>query len=627
MKNRIAAAAIAAIISLVAVSCTPDLSLNGNPLSIEFPKAGKSQKVTVSSNVAWEVTCPEWITCSPSSGTGNAEVTVTAAQNSELDRTATLMFTGQGLTATLDVVQSGVDFALSSTEFIFDESGAPATMTVYSKYAWDIDNKEVPWCVASPSSGDAGETEVTLTPARFTDRTPRNTAFLQVNFNGSFRFVTVSQTMPNSAPEAAVLTFPESSATNNPTNVTFKGNVPADPDGDVLTYTLMISSNGGTTWQTMESESNSTKFSSYLKKNTEYMWKVEASDPFGGKSVSDIRYFTTGTAGGYVDGEVRLIMEECAGAPQPVHLIFTGDGFIEEDYNDGGAFDQALETAVNAFFSLEPYASYKDYFRVSAVAAYSQERGATVKSNMTGCKAQTRNTVFSSTLDGGNSTGIGCNYDRVFSYALKVPGVTDAELDNTTVFVLINLDVYAGTCMMMATGRSVSMCPTGSSFGKVVTHEGGGHGFGRLLDEYRYYNESLPVDNQNLINSWRASDPYFGYNISLTGDRELVHWKHYFDIAGYEAVGMYEGAYLYNMGAWRPEYISCMEDNRPYYNAPSREAIVRRIMKASGSTFDFDDFLAKDARALSSGAAMAAQAPAVPYDFVPLAPPVLIDNR
>ena len=106
-----------------------------------------------------------------------------------------------------------------------------------------------------------------------------------------------------------------------------------------------------------------------------------------------------------------------------------------------------------------------------------------------------------------------------------------------------------------------------------------------------------------------------------------MHWKHYFDIAGYEAVGMYEGAYLYNMGAWRPEYISCMEDNRPYYNAPSREAIVRRIMKASGSTFDFDDFLAKDARALSSGAAMAAQAPAVPYDFVPLAPPVLIDNR
>ena len=627
MNIRIVTAVCSAILSLAAVSCRTDQTLSVNPVSLEFPKAGKSFKVAVSSNVAWEVTSPEWLTCSPSSGTGNAEVTVTAAQNTELDRTATLMFSGQGLTAAVDVVQSGVDFSLSSTEFSFDESGAPATMTVYSKYSWEIDNKEVPWCIASPSSGEAGETEVTLTPARFTDRTPRNTAFLQVNFNGSFRFITVSQTMPNSAPDAPVLTFPESSATDIPTNVTFKWNVPADPDGDVLTYTLMISSNGGASWQTVESKSNSTKFSSYLDKNTEYMWKVEAMDPFGGKAVSSVRYFTTGTAGGYVDGEVRLIKEESAGAPQPVHLIFTGDGFVEEDYQEGGAFDQALETAVNAFFGLEPYASYKDYFRVSAVAAYSQERGATVKSNMTGCKAQTKNTKFSSTLEGGNSTGISCDYDRVFSYARKVDGVTEADLDNTTVFVIINLDVYAGTCMMMATGRSVSMCPTGSSFGKVVTHEGGGHGFGRLLDEYRYKYESLPVDKKNLVNSWRESDRYFGYNISLTGDRELVHWKHYFDMAGYEAVGMYEGAYLYYMGAWRPEYISCMEDNRPYYNAPSREAIVRRIMKASGSTFDYDDFLAKDARALSSGAVMAAQAPVVPYDFVPLAPPVLIDNR
>ena len=70
-----------------------------------------------------------------------------------------------------------------------------------------------------------------------------------------------------------------------------------------------------------------------------------------------------------------------------------------------------------------------------------------------------------------------------------------------------------------------------------------------------------------------------------------------------------------------------MEDNRPYYNAPSREAIVRRIMKASGSNFDFNDFIAKDAKALSSGAVIAAQAPVVPYDFVPLAPPIMIDNR
>ncbi|MGM9768626.1 MAG: M64 family metallopeptidase [Candidatus Cryptobacteroides sp.] len=626
MKFRIFFAVLSAL-ALTAVSCKTDHTLSVNPTALEFPKAGKSLKVNVSANVGWEVTCPGWIVCTPSSGTGNAEVTVKAEMNPGLDRSATLMFTGAGITASVEAVQSGVDFSLSSYEFTFDESGTPATLTVYSKYDWDIDSKDVPWCTVTPSSGSAGETQVTLTPAKFTDRTPRSAAFLQVNYNSTFSYVTVSQTMPNSAPEKPVLTFPAAGATDIPTNVTFNWNVPADPDGDVLTYNLMVSSNGGVSWQYTETTSNSTKFSTYLEKNTEYMWKVEARDPFGGKSVSDLRFFTTGTGGGYVDGEVRLIKAECAGAPKPVHLIFTGDGFIEEDYNDGGAFDQAVETAVNAFFGLEPYASYKDYFRVSTVAAYSQERGATVQSNMTGCKAQTKNTVFSSTLEGGNSTGISCDYNRVFSYALKVPGVSEDDLNNTTVFVIINLNVYAGTCMMMSVGRSVSMCPTGSSFGKVVTHEGGGHGFGRLLDEYRYYNESLPVDSQNLITSWRASDPYFGYNLSLTGDRDKVHWKTYFDMDGYSAVGMYEGGYLYAQGVWRPEYISCMEDNRPYYNAPSREAIVRRIMKASGSTFDFNDFVAKDAKALSSGAVIAAQAPVVPYDFVPLAPPVLIDNR
>ena len=98
-------------------------------------------------------------------------------------------------------------------------------------------------------------------------------------------------------------------------------------------------------------------------------------------------------------------------------------------------------------------------------------------------KAQTKNTAFEATLEGGNSTGTSCNYDKEFSYALKVPGVTQEVLENTTVFLLINVNAYAGTCMMEYNGRSVSMCPMGKeSFGPVVIHEGGGHGFGRLLE-------------------------------------------------------------------------------------------------------------------------------------------------
>ena len=260
---------------------------------------------------------------------------------------------------------------------------------------------------------------------------------------------------------------------------------------------------------------------------------------------------------------------------------------------------------------------------MTTVAVYSQERGATVKTAMSNCPAQTKNTAFSATLDGGNSTGTSCNYDKVFSHAMKVPGVDDAALKNTTVYLLINLNVYAGTCMMEYTGRSVSMCPMGkSSFVPVVCHEGGGHGFGRLLDEYRYYEAQLPLDQKNSLIQWRREDPYFGYNIDLTGDRNLVHWKEYFNRSGYEAVGLYEGAYLYYQGAWRSEYISCMHDNRFYFDAPSREAIVRRIMRASGSNFNIDSFVKNDKVKKDP----TTKANYVEMDFPPLAPPIMVNR-
>jgi hypothetical protein len=330
---------------------------------------------------------------------------------------------------------------------------------------------------------------------------------------------------------------------------------------------------------------------------------------------------TTGDGGVYEDGEVSLVHTESAGADNPVHLIFMGDGFIEEDYAEGGAFDQAVEQAVNSLFDVEPYATYRDYFRISTVAVYSQERGATVKNDMTSVDRQNIDTAFESVLEGGNSTSVNCDYQKVFNYAMTVPGVTQEALQNTTVFLLINVDAYAGTCMMEYTGRSVAMCPMGrKSFGQVVIHEGGGHGFGRLLDEYRYHADRFPDEEKENLNLWRTQDPYFGYNIDITGERSKVHWKHYFDRSGYDAVGLFEGGYYYDTGVWRPESVSCMDDNRPYYNAPSREAIVRRIMRASGETFMMEDFIKNDKVRKDP----VTKASNYVEAFVPFAPPILI---
>lgn len=598
--------------------------LDVSKTELNFTTSIKSLVFNVAGDISWTITTPEWITCSPAQGKGSASVTATATDNPGAERTGSIVVTSGEMKKTISVKQEGVDFSLSQSTFEFDEEGTPLKVTIISKYEWTIDVPEkAAWCRVTPASGGPGETVVTLTPEPITDRTPRGKQLLTINYNKTFSMLTISQKMPNTPPSAPKLLAPVDNAADVSILGKFQWQPSVDPDGDDVTYKLMLSTDNGASWASTSTAETVARFNTLLSKNTNYVWKVEAIDAFNATASSEIAHFTTGEGGAYADGEVVRWQTETAGASQPVQLVLMGDGFIEEDYVEGGAFDQAAEIAFEAFFHAEPFKTYRNFFRTSVVTVYSQERGATVLRDMTGCKAQTRNTAFSATLEGGGSTGTSCDYDKVLSYAKKVSGMNDEVLKNTTVLLIINLDVYAGTCLMYATGQSVSMCPMGkNSFKNVVMHEGGGHGFGRLLDEYRYNNSSLPGDRKAQINSWRGYDPYYGNNISLTNDRNTVHWRHFFTLSGYDAVALYEGACLYAQGVWRPEYISCMEDNRGYFNAPSREAIVRRIRRASGTTFSIDDFISKDVvRHDNSGGGTRA-----PEMFVPLAPPILIDN-
>lgn len=609
---------------LVPSACQKADSVIASKAELSWTRDGGKKVLDITANCDWTISCPEWITCEPASGTGSAQVTFRASKNEGLERKDVITITGGTAIAQVNVSQAGVDFTASQMLFEFDIEGTPIQFTIVSNYDWTIQIPEdASWVSANPKSGSAGETKVTLTPAPITDRTPRDRTFITVDYGKSFTMLTVSQAMPNNAPGKPSLVSPADGATDVKINAVFNWTEVEDPDGDAVSYKLMISPDGGVTWGNVTTAETSTKYTDKLAKSTKYIWKVEAVDSFGAKTESDTRSFTTGDGGAYKDGEISVYQMESAGAPKPIHLIFMGDGFIEEDYEEGGAFDQAVEDAVDAFFNIEPYPTYRNYFRISTIAVYSEERGATVEKDMSSVRAQQRNTAFGATLEGGNSTATSCNYDKVFSYALKVPGMSEAALDNTTVFLLINVDAYAGTCALFVSGRSVSMCPMGkNTFKPVVSHEGGGHGFGRLLDEYRNIDSQLPGQLKDELNYWRGYDPYYGYNIDVTGSRDQVHWAHYFNRSGYEAVDMYEGGYLYTRGVWRPEVISCMHDNRAYYNAPSREAIVRRIMKASGSTFNMNDFVAKDKVKKDP----TTKAYNYVEDFTPLAPPVLIDN-
>ena len=65
-----------------------------------------------------------------------------------------------------------------------------------------------------------------------------------------------------------------------------------------------------------------------------------------------------------------------------------------------------------------------------------------------------------------------------------------------------------------------------------------------------------------------------------------------------EKVGLYEGAFYYGFGAYRPTENSMMRYNDCGFNAPSREIIYRKVMSLSeGSSwsYDYEQFVAFDA--------------------------------
>ncbi|MDR0796981.1 MAG: hypothetical protein LBE79_13190 [Tannerella sp.] len=325
--------------------------------------------------------------------------------------------------------------------------------------------------------------------------------------------------------------------------------------------------------------------------------------------------------GTYSDKEVLRLQSATVG--RGVNIILMGDGYTLKDMDkQTGKYELDMRAAADHFFSVYPYTVYRDYFNVYMIAAISNQEGISIES--TGKKVDNR---FESIWEGGRSTGIDCNSDIVREYVRAIPAFSFAAMNNLTVIMPINANIYAGTCHMELTyedygnGFSISMCPVGSDFKEVVVHEAGGHGFAKLIDEYydhpAYFpNETIPDEYKDEINEWKR---YGGMeNVDFYSDIKLTSWKGFAGIAKYHMVSAFEGAYMYGKGIWRPEYNSCMNNNVLYFNAPSRWAIVRRIMRLAGINHSFAQFLQDD----RIPAYPATTRSYVEKDFVPLAPPV-----
>jgi len=284
------------------------------------------------------------------------------------------------------------------------------------------------------------------------------------------------------------------------------------------------------------------------------------------------------------DGEVLTLQRASVG--NGINIVFLGDGYSDKDMAAGGQYETLMKEAMESFFAIEPYKTFRNRFNVYTVKAVS-------KHDRIG---EGYTTAFGTAF--GNGTEVSGDKEKCYEYALKVPGITDTK--NLLIPVMVNTRRNAGTAYMSESMQS--SVAFFSSFGNhqdaftaILQHEAGGHGFAFLADEYYSYETAVPA---NVIEEYNRLYNTCGWysNVDFTNDPTKVRWSAFLSDDRYKSqVGIYEGAALYKTGAYRPTEDSMMNEDAPYFNAPSRWAIYKRIMELSGETADFEKFLEYDA--------------------------------
>lgn len=301
---------------------------------------------------------------------------------------------------------------------------------------------------------------------------------------------------------------------------------------------------------------------------------------------------------GYEYGEDEWITLQKAtkGNNGGINIVLLGDGFNAKDIASGKYLND-IKQEVEYFFGIEPYKTYRDYFNVYTAIPLSTESGV-------GTVNTIRYNRFNTTFTGG--VGLKADYEEVFDYALGAPTVNKGNLNQTLIIMVPNSTDYGGICQMWEDGSAIAFCPQ-STYGYpldtrgVIQHEAGGHGFGKLGDEYIYHNAFIDFCDCTCcghVFEFNAAKSLGWFdNLELTGKMHSVGWSHLiFDDRYSDIVDIYEGGYMHNRGVFRSEPNSCMNNDIPYYSTISRESIVKRIKAYAGETYSFEDFVKNDKR-------------------------------
>lgn len=285
------------------------------------------------------------------------------------------------------------------------------------------------------------------------------------------------------------------------------------------------------------------------------------------------------------DGEVVTLQTATEG--NGIDLVLMGDGYSDRLIADG-TYDDVMRTAMDKFFKIEPYKSFRHLFNVYYVKVVSKNE----------ISVANLETALSSKFWLDELTGD--NYAAI-NYALKAIG--EERIDEAMITVILHNNIISdGVCYWYNTdylndygsGTSISYFPYAynkSNLEALIHHETGGHGFAKLADEYVHDDKGIIAESD--VENLKESQSKRGWhkNIDFTDNLSTIRWAKFISDPRYanEDIGAYEGAYYHPYGVWRPAKTSIMVNNIGQYNAPSREAIYYRIHKlAYGADWEYD---------------------------------------
>ena len=627
---RTLAAAFVLISAVCALAGCREANIDVTPTDLTIGNDLAPVTVEISTPERWSIECPNsWVTASPSSGHGSASVSLTAVPNStEAARETEILITAgkaEGrVTVPVRVVQPPMDFQFSTDMVSLPVEGGTVEFEMFTDGPWSV-LCDISWIENIEPVSGLGNARIRLTGLPSDKRYYQDGHLTFKIGNLNCRLPVRLEPLDNQSPEVPRLKSPEADAEGLSVLPVFTWDC-QDPDGDDLKYTLWLTDNLSD-WKKFETVEETYTPDSPLQVQTAYWWKVLADDGNGREnstSESEVREFVTSGKTHYEDGEWLLIHE--ASVPNPVNLVFMGDGYVMDDCALGGKYISDMKEGLTELFSVEPYKEYEKYFNVYTVVAYSEQSGMTIVGQ------QTRNTRFGVKKVGEDRTALECEVETVFELAEGIPAVK-GNLKNTPIFLMSNQNLYAGTCYLYSTGESIAIIPVSrltdpviyTNYGSILRHEGGGHAFGRLADEYiTYEGHSIPQTGEWSVQSvveWQSYDSWS--NISIDQDPALMPWSSLTGLEGYSAITNPQGGLYYEYGVWRSEKQSCMIDNMPYYSAAQRMAIVRRLKKLAGEEFSLEDFVSRD-KIKNPSAVLSVSKSA---SFKPLGAPVLLERR